>query len=164
MYIHARLSCAPYFRFQGPDTAKFLKKHCTCTFEDFPVGTGKHAITCNEEGIITSHGMLFKLSEDCYDTYFMLSLAGYYKMECGEYDMEMVNLTGQKYLFQIGGPRSLELLEKVTEDDLHDIKFMRFRNTSIAGKEVRIARMGMACLYDGTYHLRLSPDFLSLCL
>lgn len=154
VYIHAGLSCAPYFRFQGPDATKFLMKHCTCTFENFPVGTGKHAITCNEKGIITSHGMLFRLDENCYDTYFMLSLMGYYKEEAANYDMEAVNLTGQKFLFQIGGPRSLELLEKVTKSDLHDIRFMRFRNSSINGKEVRVARMGMA----GTLAYELHGD------
>ena len=154
VYIHAGLSCAPFFRFQGPDATKFLMKHCTCTFEQFPIGTGKHAITCNEEGIITSHGMLFRLDENTYDTYFMLSLAAYYKEEAADSHMEMIDLTGKKFLFQIAGPRSLELLEKVTKDDLHDVKFMNFRNTSINGKTVRIARMGMA----GTLAYELHGD------
>lgn len=154
VYIHAGLSCAPYFRFQGPDATKFLKKHCTCTFEKFPIGSGKHCLTCDEAGTLTSHGMLFRLDENCYDTYFMLSLAAYYQAEMAKYNMEIIDLTGKKFLFQIGGPRSLELLEKVTGEDLHDVRFMRFRNTTINGKMVRIARMGMA----GTLSYELHGD------
>lgn len=84
----------------------------------------------------------------------MLSLAAYAKEEAAAYDMETIDLTGKKFLFQIAGPRSLELLEKVTKKDLHDIKFMTFRNISINGKTVRIARMGMA----GTLAYELHGD------
>lgn len=154
VYIHAGLSCSPYFRFQGPDALKFLQKHCTNSFAKYPVGSGKHVLTCNEKGQLTCHGMMFKVAEDCYDTYFMMSLAAYYQAEASEYDMQCIDLTGKKFLFQIGGPRSLELLEKVTGEDLHDIKFMRFRHTTINGKEVRIARMGMA----GTLAYELHGD------
>jgi len=48
------------------------------------------------------------------------------------------------FLFQVAGPRSLEVLEAATGDDLHDIRFMHHRMSSIDGKEVRILRMGMA--------------------
>ena len=44
----------------------------------------------------------------------------------------------------MAGPRSLEILEKASGDDLHDIKFFHHRVSRIAGKEVRIFRMGMA--------------------
>lgn len=154
VYLHAGLSCAPYYRFQGPGATDFLKKYCTCTFDKFAIGTGKHCITCDENGMITSHGMLFRMEENVYDSYFMLSLFAHSEMEKGNYDMETLDLTGTKYLFQIGGPRSLELLEKVTGEDLHDIKFMRFRQTSIDGKKMRIARMGMA----GTLSYELHGD------
>lgn len=62
------------------------------------------------------------LSDDCFDTYFMMSLAAYYQAEAENYNMQCIDLTGKKFLFQIGGPRSLELLEKVTKEDLHDVK------------------------------------------
>ena len=35
-------------------------------------------------------------------------------------------------------------MEAATGEDLHDIQFMRFRNTAINGKNIRIIRMGMA--------------------
>lgn len=41
-------------------------------------------------------------------------------------------------------PRSLEVIEQACQEDLHDLKFMRFRNATIAGQKVMILRMGMA--------------------
>ena len=107
VYIHAGLSCSPYFRFQGPDALKFLQKHCTNSFAKYPVGSGKHVLTCNEKGQLTCHGMMFKVAEDCYDTYFMMSLAAYYQAEASEYDMQCIDLTGKKFLFQIGDRKSV---------------------------------------------------------
>lgn len=153
-YIHAGLSFAPVASFKGPDATKFLRKFCANTFDNFEVGTGKHCITCDENGIITSHGMLFKVAENEYETYFMLSLTQHAKFEGHNYDMTVHDLSEKKYLFQIGGPRCLELLEKVTGDDLHDVKFQHFRNTSIGGKQMRIARLGMS----GTLSYELHGD------
>jgi glycine cleavage system aminomethyltransferase T len=60
-------------------------------------------------------------------------------------------LTGKVFLFQVAGPRSLEILEAATGEDLHDIRFLRRRRSKIAGadvdlgaSEVDVLRMGMA--------------------
>ena len=47
-------------------------------------------------------------------------------------------------LLQLGGPRSLEVLETATGECLHDLKFARHRDSTIRGLDVRITRMGMA--------------------
>jgi glycine cleavage system aminomethyltransferase T len=56
------------------------------------------------------------------------------------------------YLFQVAGPTSLALLEKLTGENLHDLKFLYQRNSKIQGKylasgrdiQVEVARIGMA--------------------
>ena len=47
------------------------------------------------------------------------------------------------YLFQIAGPTSLKTLEKVTRENLRDIRFLRFRNSQIDGTPVEVAPIGM---------------------
>ena len=47
------------------------------------------------------------------------------------------------YLFQIAGPTSLQVMEKASGEDLRDIKFLRFRNTTINGISTEIGRIGM---------------------
>lgn len=142
-YLHGHLNPSPTFRIKGPDALKFLTDTCVNTFANFPIGTGKHAIMCTEEGLVMMDGVLLRLGEDEFITYWLAPYIVYALMK-GKYNAAAENLTGQVFLFQIGGPRSLEVLEAATGECLHDIKFMHHRMSSIEGMEVRVLRMGMA--------------------
>ncbi|MCR4435446.1 MAG: aminomethyl transferase family protein [Clostridiales bacterium] len=143
-YLHGNLNPSPLFRFSGPDAKKFLSKYLVNTFEKFPIGSGKHAIACSERGYIASDGVILRTDEDVYETYYMYSLSMALENDLEKYDMAFEDLTPGAFLFQLGGPLSLQILEAATGDDLHDIKFMRFRETSINGKKIRAVRLGMA--------------------
>ena len=47
-------------------------------------------------------------------------------------------------MYQVQGPRALELMQKVTDGDLPDIKFFHIGNLTINGVPVRALRHGMA--------------------
>ena len=47
-------------------------------------------------------------------------------------------------MFQIGGPRALEVIEAAAQEDFHDLKFLNFRHATIGGHAVRVLRLGMA--------------------
>jgi glycine cleavage system aminomethyltransferase T len=67
-----------------------------------------------------------------------------YALAQGNYDVKGEDLTGKVFLFQLAGPRSLEILEKATGADLHDVRFMRQGHTEIRRMEFDVLRMGMA--------------------
>ncbi|MCE5252599.1 MAG: aminomethyl transferase family protein [Actinomycetia bacterium] len=141
-YLHAGLNPAPTLQVTGPDATRFFSDHCVNTFTNFPAGTLKHAIMCNDEGLVMAHGALLRLGEDDYLSYFLAPYAAY-KFYSGGYkaQAEWVN---DWFIFQVAGPRSLEVLETVTGQCLHDIPFGHHRASSINGIDVRISRMGMA--------------------
>ena len=141
-YIHGNLNPSPTLRLTGPDAMKFLADTCVNSFARFPIGTGKHAIMCDDQGRVMAHGVLLRTDEEEFLTY-CLSPYMDYALSKGDYDATGENLTGQVFLFQIAGPKSYEILTEATGEDLSDIKFMHHRMTTIAGKEVRILRMGM---------------------
>ncbi|WP_442955886.1 hypothetical protein [Pantoea sp. USHLN256] len=69
----------------------------------------------------------------------------------GIYDVRTEDLTGKVFLFQLGGPLSLSVLEKATSESLRDIRFIWHRTARIFGSdlpvegtEVRIFRLGVA--------------------
>jgi glycine cleavage system aminomethyltransferase T len=101
-------------------------------------------ILTDEEGRVASHGMAVRTGEEEVMTYWLTPYLAYRHSQHPELDVAMEELTGQVFLFQIGGPRSLEILEEATQENLHDVKFLRTRMTSVAGEEVRILRIGMA--------------------
>jgi glycine cleavage system aminomethyltransferase T len=142
-YIHGNLNPSPTYRIHGREAVKFLSDHLVNTFANFPVGTGKHGIMCTEEGLNMMDGVIIRVDEDDFITYWMAPYIAY-ALEKGKYDATGESLTGKVFLFQVGGPRALEVLETATGECLHDIKFMHHRLSSVDGREVRVLRVGMA--------------------
>ncbi|MGY4238367.1 glycine cleavage system aminomethyltransferase T [Bradyrhizobium sp. USDA 4449] len=143
-YLHGTLNPSPTLRFHGPDALKFLSDTCVNSFATFPIGSGKHGIMCNEDGLVMADGVIVRLGEDDFITYWMAPYMAYV-LQKGSYNVTATNLTGKVFLFQLAGPRSLEVLEAATGQDFHDLKFMRQRQTqmSFASHPVSVLRMGM---------------------
>jgi glycine cleavage system aminomethyltransferase T len=141
-YIHAGLNPAPTFKVKGPQALKFFADHSVNGYADFGLGTLKHCIMCNDRGLVMTHGVLMRLAEDEFVSYFLAPYAAY-KFYQGGYDAQ-AEWVNDEFMLQVAGPRSLEVLEAATGECLHDLKFRDHRLSSIQGLEVRIARMGMA--------------------
>jgi len=88
-------------------------------------------------------GVLLRLGEDEFISYEMGANYIAYMFEQGKYDAVGEDLTGTMFLYQVAGPRSLEVLEAATGDDLHDIRFAHCRASSVDGMEVNVLRVGM---------------------
>ncbi len=141
-YLHAGLNPAPTFRVKGPEALRFFSEISVNGFRDFQVGALRHVIMCNDDGHVVAHGVLLRVAEDDFVSYFLAPYAAY-RFYTGEYDAQ-AEWVSDRFLLQLGGPRSLEILETATGECLHDIEFARFRSSSIQGIDVRVTRMGMA--------------------
>ena len=139
-YIHTGLS-GPVVCVDGPDADAFVAQLCTNNLASFPEGTMRHAVMCTDEGLIAAHGILQRYDDGHY-RHFAAGPWAFYQGLQGKFDVRvwMENI----YLTQIAGPRSLEALQRVTGEDLSDIKFLRYRKTRIAGKTVEVGRIGMS--------------------
>ena len=142
-YLHGNLNPSPTYRIHGPDALKFLSDSCVNSFKNFPVGSGKHAIMADAQCRVMMDGVLVRTAEDDFITYWMAPYIAY-ALQKGNYDAVGEDLTGKVYLFQLAGPRSLEILEKASGQDFHDVGFMRTQKGSIKGMEFYVLRMGMA--------------------
>lgn len=143
-YIHAGLNPIPTYKISGPDAKKMLEKYCVNTFENFPVGKGKHAISLSSRGYIASDGVLLHTAEDEYLSYWLWPRLGYAIDSEKDLDVTGENLTGKVFCYQLCGPRSLEIIEAATQQDLHDLPFIHFCDATICGKPIFILRIGMA--------------------
>jgi len=140
-YIHGGLSGSSQFLYSGPEAEKFLSALCVNNFSKFAVGAAKHAIMCTDEGLVAGHGVLQRLAEDKFKLF-----------ACGpwpQYRFSKTSVAAEQqiesgYLFQVAGPTSLQTLERAAGQTLRDIKFLKYRNACIAGKNVEIMRVGMA--------------------
>lgn len=143
-YLSANLSGdMPLHRLKGSDAVRLLNDHSVNNFTNMKVGAGRHIIMCSERGNIIVHGVALRFSEDEFGLYALQPYINFLA-NSGRYKVEPVETKFHDYLYQVAGPRSLEILEQAAQEDLHDIKFQRFRTAHIAGHKVRILRMGMA--------------------
>lgn len=140
-YIHTGLS-GWRTDIEGPDAAAFLASLCTNSFRSFPIGTMKHAVMCNEQGLVAQHAILQRNGENLYRTF----ASGYpwFQYQITKTNLRVTATPVLDYLFQVAGPTSLAALEAATGESLRDIGFLRFRNATIAGRTVEIGRIGMA--------------------
>lgn len=145
-YLHTGLNPTDTLKLKGPDIIKFLSRVCVTNFDKFPVGSLKHGLMCNDNGQIIQDGVLARIAEDEVISYWMVPVIPYYleSGKYGKYDIELEYLTGKVFLFQVGGPVSIDVLEAACGQSLRDLKFLRIMDAKIAGKPVRIYRIGMA--------------------
>ena len=158
-YIHVFLSGATVkYVVKGPDAEKLMSDTFVngFTLDKFKVGRTKHAIACSPDGNVAMHGVCMRTAEDEFVTY---GLDPHVPMQVfsGKYNVEVKELNySDNFIFQVAGPRSLELVENAMKEDIHDLPFMGFRYGKIAGRDMDVLRMGMA----GTlaYELHGSAD------
>lgn len=145
-YLHAGLNPTDTLKLKGPDVIKFLSRVCVTNFNSFPIGAIKHGLCCDEQGLIIQDGVLLRTAEDEVITYWMVPVLNY-ALDTGKYgkfDVKLEYLTGRVFLFQIGGPVSIDVVEAACGQSLRELKFLRSMEATIAGKPVRICRLGMA--------------------
>jgi len=164
-YIHAGIS-GPETTYYGPEAAKLLSATCLNDVYKWRVGTCKHLVQLDAEGLIANHALFMKDADDVYRTtggcpFPVLPIA-----MSGKYDVQMKERN--VFIFQFSGPKSLTIIEKVTQTDLHDLMFLEFRTVRIPGfdTDIEVNRIGMS----GTlaYELRgdqdWGPDVYNACL
>lgn len=142
--LHGHLNPSPTLRLKGPDALRFLSSVCVNSFARFQVGASRHAIMTDEQGRVAAHGMLLRLAEDEFVSYWLSPYLTYRLSQRPDLDVTAEDLTGQVFLFQLSGPRSLEILEAAAKESLHDVKFLRHQMTTIDGLDVRVIRIGMS--------------------
>jgi vanillate/3-O-methylgallate O-demethylase len=140
-YIHAGLSGPAQFTFIGSEAAEFLSSICINGFSNFANGGAKHAIMLTDGGLVAAHALLQRDDDDRFRMFAVPPWA-IYQASKSPFDVEFA--VDDIYLFQIAGPTSLQTLERATGEDLRDVEFLRFRPTSVNGKQTEICRIGMS--------------------
>jgi len=142
-YLGAAITWGPMYTVKGPDAERFFSDHFVNDFPSLPVGGFRHAIACDPQGLILIDGVVMRTARDEFYTSWLAPYIDY-ALGKGSYEATGEDLTGRRFLFQVAGPRSLEILERAAGADLHDIGFGRHRIARIGGAEVRVFRLGMA--------------------
>lgn len=135
-------SFLPSCRFTGPDALQLFSDISVNTMDNYAIGQCKHILHCNDDGKLIAEGVLARVGEADFVDFSGSVTWAEFCMKNGDYDARCEPLDWFKY--QVQGPTSLYLLERVTGESLRDSRFMRQRTVKIAGHDVIALRQGMS--------------------
>jgi glycine cleavage system aminomethyltransferase T len=131
-------------RVTGRDAAAFMNY---CAVKDLArqeVGQILYTPMCSAEGKVAIEGLTLKLAEN---EYLFTQSAGLKWLEFirGKTGMkvDLHDVTPDYTCYALQGPRSTEVLEALTGESWRDLKFSRFRTTSMFDSQTLVARQGV---------------------
>ena len=135
----------------GPGVPELLERIYTNQWRDLRVGRVRYGVMCNDEGVVLNDGVCAHLRED---TWYMTTtstgattifewLQWWLQSGWGE-GVHLTDLTDTYSAFNLAGPQSRAVLEKLTERNLANKAFpyMRIRSAKIADVTCRLLRIG----------------------
>lgn len=152
-YIHAGISGMEE-TYKGPDAQKLLSDASINNVYKWKIGKCKHIVNLTPEGLVANHALFMRDGEDSFKTTAGCTVPIEMVRAQGHYDCE--HMMRDVFVFQFSGPKSLTILEKATQTDLHDLGFLEFRPVRIPGidAELEVYRIGMS----GTLAYELHGD------
>ncbi|KAM0146230.1 hypothetical protein ACHAQE_010838 [Botrytis cinerea] len=141
-------SQAHKLRVRGPEAHAFFAFLSTMHWPNFRMHQCKHAIMCRDDGMIVGEGLVMKLgSEDFIFTGGPPAIEWakfQHKQGRRRFNCAIEDVSKEWYLFQIQGPKSIEIMEAATGTGIKDLFFMNAKEMSINGMEFLALRQGVS--------------------
>lgn len=134
-------------RVRGPDAKAFFEYLSTNHWPNFKQYQAKHAVFCRDDGKVMGEGVVMMLG---HDDFIFTSVPGVtwalYQFHRGsrKFDVTVDNVSSEWYLFQVQGPKSLDVMEAATGSSITDLKFMNAKEMSINGSKLLCLRQGVS--------------------
>jgi sarcosine oxidase subunit alpha len=145
----------------GPDAGHFLDRMYTGSYAGMKIGTTRYGLLLDEGGIVRDDGVVARLGEQHY--YLTTTTSGAtavyrdlllwntrWRMNC-----TFVNGTGHRAAFNLAGPTSRELLQKIADLDVSESAFpyLAVREGRVANVPARVVRAGFVSHWGFEIHI-----------
>ena len=135
---------------RGPDAAEMLERMYTWAYKKQQIGRARYLLMTDMTGVITDDGVACRFDDNhFYVTATTSGVDGVYKEMLfwnaqWRLKVDVTNVTGAFCGINIAGPKSREVLQKLTDEDLsaEAFPYMGVRQTVVAGIPVRLLRVG----------------------
>jgi glycine cleavage system aminomethyltransferase T len=140
---------------EGPDALRLFSDLAVNTFANFGPGRAKQFVAVDPDGHLIGDAILFHLDQDSFDLVGHPMVIDWvtFHLERGDYeataerdDNSIVRIDGppRLYRYELQGPTAAALVEQVSGAPAPAVKFFQMAGFTIAGKQVRGLRHGMA--------------------
>ena len=128
---------------QGPDAGRLAQLLCTRDLSRCQAGQGKYVAVCNHDGVLINDPILLKLADDRY----WLSIADsniwfWARAITAERRLNVKVSEPDVSPMAVQGPKAEDVVASICGDWVRSLKYFWFKETSIAGIPVAVARSG----------------------
>jgi aminomethyltransferase len=145
-------------RLSGERAVATAERLLTCVVETLAPGRIRYGMLCNERGGVVDDVMTYRTGEQ--SVYLCVNAANIAKdrewIRANAGDTIVSDESDATALLALQGPVAQEVLERVADNEVSDLKRQRFRQTRIAGTMTMLSNTG----YTGSpgYEIYLPPD------
>ncbi len=138
------IDVTPLFKYEvhGPDAEAFLAHVTVKNIRKLQVGQVTYCCWCDDLGKLIDDGTVSRLA----DTYFRVTAAeptlAWLTRHVGPFDVQIEESTETIAAVALQGPNSREILMRVTDADVENLRFFRLTTAKIDGFEAVITRTG----------------------
>jgi sarcosine oxidase subunit alpha len=134
----------------GPDALEFLDRLYPCHVRDLDPGRFRYALLLGDHGFVVDDGLICALERERWYITFTSSGAATAEATLRDWaetwglEVHLVDLTGAWGAINVAGPRSRDLLERLSDDRLDNQSFpyLHHREVTVAGVPCRAIRLG----------------------
>jgi sarcosine oxidase subunit alpha len=138
------------FLIGGGDATSFLEQLYPCRIGDLNPGRLRYALLLGDHGFVIDDGIICALGRGCWYVTFTSSGAATAEAtlrdwaDTWKHEVRIVDLTAGWGAINVAGPRSRELLQRLSPDPLENelFPYLHHREISVAGVPCRAIRLG----------------------
>ncbi len=131
---------------EGPDTDKFLNYIVTNNIAKLEPNNGMYTVMCKPSGGIVDDLILYKISSERFLIVYNANNRGkdykWLKKNTKGFKVKIKDVSNNMGMIACQGPQAQNTLQKITHQDLSEIKRFGLANLTISGHEVMAARTG----------------------
>jgi glycine cleavage system aminomethyltransferase T len=137
------VACERQVQLVGPDAGRLAQILCARDLSTCQPGQGKYVALCNHDGVLINDPILLKLDDDRY----WLSIADsniwfWARAIAAERGLAVVVSEPDVSPLAVQGPKAEDVVAAIFGDWVRGLRYFWFRETSIAGIPVAVARSG----------------------
>jgi aminomethyltransferase len=138
------IDVSPLYKYdvRGRDALKLVNRVITRDAAKCAVGQALYSCLCEDNGAVIQDGTLFRLAEDHFRFHLADASFRWLKLNAFGMDVSIEEVSEQIAALALQGPNAFEILRKIVDVDLSQLRFFRFKSGKILEVPVIISRTG----------------------
>ncbi|HXV63020.1 MAG TPA: aminomethyltransferase family protein [Vicinamibacteria bacterium] len=138
------IDVSPLFKYdiRGPDAERLVDRVITRDATKCQVGQVLYAAWCDDEGKILQDGCFQRLDKDFFRATAAEQALSWFTLNAEGMNVSIEDVSESYGALALQGPRSREILQSISTEDLTKLRFFRLARTELRGVPVVVSRTG----------------------